>query len=357
MNVIKLISISVPVFLVSVILTDVIRRYALKKNIMDIPGARSSHSIATPRGGGLAIVLSFYTGVLLYLSMFQYDAELWLLFSALPVILVGVFDDHGHVSAAIRFLVHLLSSALVIYILFFMDYPDGGKVSPISIVVGLVILFSMVWLINLYNFMDGIDGIASIEAMVVALGIISILVYRKYTGNFPVSVTDSEVNQIISLLTILSVAVSGFLIWNWPPAKIFMGDAGSGFLGMIIAIIALLAITNNVTGIWSWLILLGVFIVDASLTLARRVLRQDKWYAAHCSHAYQHAARKLSSHQKLDWLIIGFTLVWLMPLAFLSDIYHEQGWIYLIVAYLPIVLATYRLGAGIPEPRQDKISG
>ena len=160
----------------------------------------------------------------------------------------------------------------------------------------------IVWLLNLYNFMDGIDGIAGIEAVTVGAGCAVVAFVVGYPAG-----------AIACLL--LAAASAGFLAWNFPPARIFMGDAGSGFLGVVFGVLAVDASRQTPELLWSWLILLGAFIVDATVTLLRRLIRGERVYEAHRSHAYQHAARAIGKHRPVTLAIGAINVLWLLPLA------------------------------------------
>jgi Fuc2NAc and GlcNAc transferase len=196
----------------------------------------------------------------------------------------------------------------------------------------------LVWMLNLYNFMDGIDGIASIEAITVCVG----AVFLYYVSGF---------EQLIWGPLLLAFAVSGFLYWNFPPARIFMGDAGSGFLGVTLAVLSLQAAAVSSSLFFIWLILLGVFIVDATVTLIRRVLRGDRVYEAHRSHAYQFASRRFGSHRSVSLAVGLINIFWLLPLAYLVAIDVLDGGVALMVAYAPLIFISLKLNAGGLEAR------
>ncbi len=158
---------------------------------------------------------------------------------------------------------------------------------------------ALAWLINLTNFMDGIDGIAGAEAVTVARICCAL------------STMAHGVNVVALLFAVLAASATGFLIWNWYPARIFMGDAGSGFLGFCFGALTLLAAFRSALSPFP-LILLGVFVIDASLTLAKRILRRDQWYAPHRSHAFQHLARRFG-HECTTLFVIAVNLLWLAP--------------------------------------------
>lgn len=327
------------VAVISLFLTLALRRYAIARSILDIPNARSSHSAATPRGGGVAIVLSFL-GTLPLLSgggLLNWTIMWGLLGAGSVVGLLGFLDDHGHIAARWRLLGHSLGAIWALFTL-------GGL--PPLIVFGfnlelfwfghLLAIVYVVWLLNLYNFMDGIDGIASIEAICVCLG--GALLYFLL-----------DVPQFAILPLLLASSVAGFLYWNFPPAKIFMGDAGSGFLGLILAILSIQAAWVAPQLLWSWIILLGVFIVDATFTLLRRLVRGEKVYEAHRSHAYQYASRLYKGHKPVSLTIALISVLWLFPWAAIVATRTIDGALATIFAYVPLVLLAVKFNAGAKE--------
>ncbi|RUR11860.1 MraY family glycosyltransferase [Legionella septentrionalis] len=324
------------VFISSLSLTGFLRRYALAKNIMDIPNHRSSHAHPTPRGGGVAFVLGFtlILPVLIYLKLTSIFLAAPLLGAGLLIALLGFLDDKASLPATWRLLGHLAAAGFVLYYLggFPPIYILGCGV-PVGAVLNVVALLYLVWLINLYNFMDGIDGLASIEVCSVCVGIS--LVYWL----------AGEAGHII-LPLLLSAAVAGFLCWNFPPARIFMGDAGSGFLGITLGILSLQGAMIRPDFFWSWLILLGIFIVDATITLLRRFMQGDKLYQAHRSHAYQHASRRYHSHLLVTLAVLVINILWLLPIAILVGLGHLDGFIGMIISYLPITVLAVKFNAG-----------
>jgi Fuc2NAc and GlcNAc transferase len=321
---------------VSFSLTWALRRYALSRSLMDIPNARSSHSVPTPRGGGVAIVLAFTLalGMLVITGLMPSSAFLAISGGGALIAVIGFMDDHGHIAARWRLLGHFIAS---IWLLFWL----GGL--PVVEILGgafdlgwfghLLAAFYLVWLLNLYNFMDGIDGIASVEAICVCLG--ACLLY--WAGN---------TTQLIWAPLLLAASVAGFLFWNFPPARIFMGDAGSGFLGIVLGGLSLQAAWVSADLLWGWLILLGVFIVDATFTLFRRLLRGDKVYEAHRSHAYQFASRRFGNHLPVTVAVGAINLLWLLPIALGVTQFGLNSSLGLILAYAPLVLLAIKFRAG-----------
>ena len=317
-------------------MTSVLRRYALSRSLLDIPNARSSHTLPTPRGGGLSFVVAVLVAMLglawgEYIAPAQLDS---LLGAGGLVALIGFMDDHGHIAARWRLLGHFAAAGWGLAWLGGMPPVTvfGLVLGPVwlSTVIGLLYL---VWLLNLYNFMDGIDGLASIEAICVCLG--GSLLY--WVGGH---------TQAAWLPLLLAASVAGFLFWNFPPARIFMGDAGSGFLGIVLGLLALMAGSVNPLLFWGWLILLGVFVVDATFTLGRRLLRGDKVYEAHRSHAYQYASRRHGSHRPVSLAVALINLGWLLPIALAVVLFKVDGAIGTLVAYVPLIVlaATYHAG-------------
>ncbi|RJX77752.1 glycosyltransferase family 4 protein [Pseudomonas sp. LS-2] len=321
---------------ISFALTYWLRRYALHKSLLDIPNGRSSHSVPTPRGGGVAIVVS-YLAALVFL--FVDDALstplfLALLGSGLVIAALGFLDDHGHVAARWRLLGHFIAAVwALIWLGGLPPVAMFGSLLDIGWLGHVLAVFYLVWLLNLYNFMDGIDGIASVEAVCVCLS--AALIYAL-----------SGFYELIWLPLLLVAAVLGFLFWNFPPARIFMGDAGSGFLGIILGVLSLQAAWISSQFLWSWLILLGVFIVDATVTLIRRLVRGDKVYEAHRSHAYQFASRRYGRHLPVTSAVGVINLVWLLPLAVCVTQFGLNGVIGVIVAYVPLVVLAFGFRAG-----------
>ena len=201
---------------------------------------------------------------------------------------------------------------------------------------GLATLY-LVWLINLTNFMDGIDGIAAVECITVSFG--GVLLY--------VLSGPSSLQWLMPLM--LASACLGFLVWNWPPAKIFMGDVGSGFLGFMLAALSLQAARLSPRLFWGWVILLGIFVVDATFTLLRRIMRGERFYEAHRTHAYQYAARRFG-HRPVTLAVARS-----MPVAAASrDVAASgavDGLIGVVIAYVPLCAAAIWFRAGQPPPR------
>ncbi len=310
------------------------RHYALKKNIIDNPNERSSHSVPTPRGGGVAVVCSYLLAlaVLIYSQQLTVHIGLTLMGAGFVIALLGFLDDHGHINSMLRLAIHfLVAIGAVISLGGFAEVTIFNGVQ-LGFIANIVAVLFLVWLLNLYNFMDGINGIASVEAITTTASM-AILYYLLNTS------LNSD------LLWLLAACVFGFLLWNFPKAKIFMGDACSGFLGLTLGILALIALKENLALFCAWIICLGVFVVDATYTLIKRVLSGYK-----ISHSYQILSRKWGSHTPVTLAVAAINLLWLFPIAYITT---TQQWAYpefaILIAYLPLVFLAIKLKAGNPD--------
>lgn len=332
---------SLAIALASWWLTGRVRRYALAGSLLDIPNERSSHRLPTPRGGGLAIVF-VVLGSLLGLALVgivEWPLTWALLGAGGLVAVIGFLDDHRHVPVRWRLGCHFLAAGWALGWL--------GGLAPVALLgwevdleeAGFLLgLLYLVWMLNLFNFMDGIDGIAALETISVCVG--GALVYLCVGAG-----------QSAMVEWLLACAALGFLIWNFPPARIFLGDAGSGFIGVVLGILSLQAAWQAPQLLWSWLILLGVFIVDATFTLLRRLLGGEPVYQPHRSHAYQKAARRYAGHLPVTLTVGAINLFWLLPLALMVALRMVEGVLALLIAYAPLLSIALWWRAGSAEPQ------
>jgi len=342
MNLLVPIALTVTVFLFALWLTGRFLRYALARHLLDVPNARSSHVVVTPRGGGVAIVVATLASlpVLGWNRALAWPVVWGLLGGGVLVALLGFADDRGHIILRRwRLLGHFAAAAWVLaWVGGLPPIPVLGSVRELGwIGHGLAVLY-FVWLLNLTNFMDGIDGIAGVEAITVSLGGVLLCLV----------VVPGNAWWLAPL--VLASATFGLLVWNWPPAKIFMGDAGSGFLGLMLAALSLQAAWISRPLFWSWVILLGVFVVDATVTLLRRVARRERFWEAHRCHAYQHAARRCGAHLPVTLAVGAINVCWLLPMALLVALGLVDGLFGVVIAYAPLVGTAVWLKAGEPSP-------
>lgn len=280
-------------FLLAAAVTWAARAYALRRRLLDHPGERRSHTVATPRGGGIAIVVSVLLAAS-WLAMLAAGKERMLLASfAVGLVLVagiGWWDDHKPLSPGIR----LAVQAVAALILAWGIYQTGtGPWSALS-----ALLLALV-LVNVWNFMDGIDGIATSQAALAATGYFLVL-----SGPWG------------ALAAGLLAACLGFLPFNYPRARIFLGDVGSGALGYTLA--ALLAVSLRGSSVeWPLLLLpVSVFLIDAGFTLMARMLARERWWTPHVTHVYQQAAFRFG-HVKVTaaYFLLGVVTLMLMLLS------------------------------------------
>jgi Fuc2NAc and GlcNAc transferase len=328
-------------FLVGLLGTASIRRYAISADLIDYQNARSSHVNPTPRGGGLAFVVGGLSGVvaLAAAGRISHKLALALVLCGGMVSLIGYLDDYGKATVPLRFAVHVVAAFTALLLLGGLPDVLIGSIlfewGWLGYLVGVVVI---VWALNLFNFMDGIDGIAASEAIFV----LTAAAFLQFIGGTVDTAWPAAV---------LASSILGFLRWNWPVAKIFMGDVGSGFLGYIIALLAVASTRENPVAIFEWLILGGVFFVDATVTLIRRLIRGDRVYEAHRSHAYQWLARRWKSHLRVTMLVWIVNVFWLFPFAWLCTRYPTKALFFVLAALGPLVPAALRCGSGRAESK------
>lgn len=299
---------------------------ARRLGLVQVPNHRSSHEKPTPHGGGLGIVLAgSITSIWL---AWPGGGTLWAI-SALAFLLaaLGLWDDVRHLPAWMRFAVQVLLCALL------LQLPSGSE----PLILSILLLLAGVWWVNLFNFMDGIDGLAASQA------VFMLLAGAVLTAWFhPAAVDAAEWLWMLAL----AAAALGFLAINWPPARIFMGDVGSTYLAFVIFALALHMVREGWLTYLAWLVLGSVFITDTSVTLLRRMLTGERWFEAHRSHAFQRLSRRWNSHRRVTLLAIAFNLLWLAPLAWAVLAWPRWAWVCVMLAYTPLVAAALALGAG-----------
>ena len=315
--------------LIVYVLVGVWLNYANRIKLLDLPNLRSSHSTAIPRSGGLPVVCIFFVVLtyLLYIQLVPVKYFFALFIGGFLISLVGLLDDFFQIALWKRLLVHFIASFSSIYFLgglapiVVYDYTfDFGLLSDVIIIIFLV------WMINLYNFMDGINGIASIETISVVFAVA--LLYLMFDSLLFVSWFPP---------LFLGFCVIGFLFWNFPNAKIFLGDVGSGFLGFNIGVFAIYSSWDHFNMFWAWLILLGVFIVDSTFTLIYRILTGEKFYTAHNQHLYQILSNHFSSQKRVSLAVAATNIFWLLPIAYFVSSQVLEGILGMIIAYTPLI--------------------
>ena len=304
----------------SFLLTYLIKKIANRYRIIDIPNERSSHVLPTPRGGGLAIVITWYIGIsiLFYFKLIESNLYFALLCGVLLAV-VSLIDDVINLTPIFRLLAQVITAIGAFIFLKGINtiFVAGAEINYMFILYPFTII-GIVWFINLFNFLDGIDAYASLEAISIGL------VLYLFTGD------------IINIILVASVL--GFLIWNWPKAKIFMGDVGSTQLGFVLIILGIYFHNNSEFSIIHWVILSSPFWFDALFTLFRRWRNKEKLSQAHKKHAYQRIVQAGFSHLKTDIYLIGINVIILL-FIFISRMYEFL----IIPIFILIILFLYWL--------------
>lgn len=286
---------AVVTFILAGTLTPLLAKWAHRRNLLDIPNQRSSHVIATPRIGGVALVASVVAGLALFQiagSGIGTEAAV-VVAGALTIAALGLADDFWTLSAIVRLLVQAVVAAMVVAFVGALPLP---WFAPNSWSAFWLTVFWVGLLTNAYNFMDGIDGIAGAQAIIAGIGwtIVAFL-----AGS----------SDIAALSLMVAAAGGGFLVHNWQPARVFMGDAGSGFFGFLFGTLPLLAPPGRVSLVWCGLLLMWPFLFDTGFTLVRRASRLENILAAHRSHIYQRLVLTGCSHREVTLVYIGLAVL------------------------------------------------
>jgi len=309
-------------------------KFAPRLKLVAIPNERSLHQKVTPQGGGVIIAIIFLAfTIFFYLSGHMKGAEFLALFGGgLIMSVTGFLDDILEIKARIRFFIQFLAAGWGLYWIGGIPYAAFFDLVPgLYAFANAVAVVAFVWFINSFNFMDGIDGMATSGAIFFSL---SIGGYFLWQGIEPYG----------SLLIVLAASSLSFLCFNWPPAKMFLGDAGSNFFGYLFGALLLITVKNEAISIWTWLIILAYFITDTTATTFLRMCLVKGWYRTHRSHAYQNLARVLNNHKFVTRLILGINIFYLLPLAYLSIQYQQYAWLAFLASVLPLFLFVLRYG-------------
>jgi Fuc2NAc and GlcNAc transferase len=306
---------------VAAALTWFVLHRAERWNMLDVPNSRSSHIRPVPRGGGVAIVAAFIVALVALAG----NAPLLVVVvpGASAVAAIGWFDDRRGASPRVRAAVHLVAAIWAVAWLGGLPGLQFGTghipLGPFGAVLAVV---GVVWFLNLFNFMDGIDGIAASQAVLIGLvaGLIAWL---------------NDDRSLATAWLLLAGSAAGFMVWNWPPARIFMGDVGSGFLGYCMAVLALFGERSGSVPLAAWIVLVAVFGFDATVTLVRRLIHGERVYEAHRRHAYQRAVVSGFTHRTVTLAAAALTTL-LGVAALVAALRPEAMWPVLLVAFLAL---------------------
>jgi UDP-N-acetylmuramyl pentapeptide phosphotransferase/UDP-N-acetylglucosamine-1-phosphate transferase len=341
--------VALTVVLVSVWASRRLSLSASRLRLLDHPNKRSLHAVPVPRTGGLAILLSFAVGLLVE-AIFSLAgltgpgvftvSNVWMISTLFLIAIVSLLDDWRELSAAVRICAHFLAAAGAVFgaglKVASVSLPLAGSYSLGWFALPLTILW-LVWMINLYNFMDGMDGFAG-GMSVFGLAFLGLL---AWTGG---------AHFVASLALLAVAAVSGFLIFNWPPARIFMGDAGSTFLGFLVGVLSVWGIRDGLFDLWVPVLIFSPFIVDATITLLRRLLRGEKVWHAHREHYYQRVVLLGFSHRKTVFAEYGLMLA----CGSSAVIYQQAGPRLRLIALVAWAIIYLALALGIRVAEQRK---
>jgi len=281
------------------------------------PGARQSHDVDTPTGGGLGlifsiVVTSLFLQLLLPLPVFWWQ---YMLPGIFLLVLVGWRDDKLPVSSLVRLLVQLVVS---LWLLSF--FPFQFSMSGIGIFAGTAV--ATIWMMNLYNFMDGSNGMAGFQGVFVGM----VLAVLFYAG-------DQHAMALLSV--VVAAACAGFLPLNFPRARVFMGDVASVPLGFIFASFAVYGMNKGILSLPVSILIMSVFIIDATLTLLARVFRGERWYTAHAQHVYQRLIAQGCSHRQVVVVYQAVNVILVLPAIVLTKIFPQYA---MVIVELTLLL-------------------
>jgi UDP-N-acetylmuramyl pentapeptide phosphotransferase/UDP-N-acetylglucosamine-1-phosphate transferase len=309
-------------FIISLVATRLLIRWLRQKQILDIPNGRSNHALPTPRGGGLAVMGACFSMWLLvpllqgHITKNPVPEGLYtILLAAGALAWLSWQDDKRGLPAKLRLALQLLAVAAG---LLTFDTPILGLPIPFWLD-RLIAAFAWVWFINLTNFMDGIDGITATQAICMCLCLWMAVMF-----------TDMN-HAYLPYIGILGASMAGFLVWNWHPAKIFLGDVGSIPLGFILGWL-LLKLAEGGHALAA-LIIPAYYLLDSTITITRRALQKKHLFEAHSEHAYQKARRGGLSPRRICLYLAGLSLLHFVWIALFYNFPAETGWLWLALAY------------------------
>ena len=286
--------------------------YARRRRLIDLPGPRRSHATPTPRGGGMGIVVAVLFGIAVTAHFFGSTTLEPVRVAAAIVFVaaIGWLDDHRGAGIVWRLLAHFLAIAIVLWPLM-MDavvrheaaYEVFTGSPGLNAFLALMLCLAFVWSINLHNFMDGINGLLATQVIFVFLS--AAMLCRDPLAT--------------ALLPLWAAAAVGFLPFNFPRARVFMGDVGSGVLGLLVAVAVFLQFAAPSDSAFSGVIACSAFVTDATCTLFSRMLRGRRWYSAHREHLYQWLARSGFSHTGVVALYMSWNLLIVAPVLYFAS--------------------------------------
>lgn len=306
-------------------------------HLMQTPHVRGTHTRSVPAGVGLSLVIICLIILIVFWfhpTYFPRNLSMALIISGTLIAGISFLDDHQHVAPNIRLGIQALSVGFALYEI--GGFPEFYVLNHVFYLgwFGHIFAFvGMLWLVNLYNFYDGIDGQVGTQTVFVSINLAAMIYLLGFLS-------------LSWFLLVLATSMLAFLCWNWQPAKIFMGDVCSCFLGFIFAALMAYTARDNTIPLLSWLILLALPIIDMSYSLIVRLLKGYSYHESHCSQAYHHAVVRYGSHQAVVLRGLAINLFWLAPFAWATFIWPEYDLWFFLVAITPIFYWVIKLGAG-----------
>lgn len=311
------------IMLVSCVLTGLAAWYARRSGMVDHPGERHSHVIVTPRGGGIGIIVALLIASPLLIGNGDETWARCILPGFLVLALLGWWDDHAPLSARLRFFVQLTVSIYLVACTVNIDWMQGAG----SFI--LAVLF-LVWMTNLFNFMDGSNGMAGLQAV--------------FGGLVLFCLFDAAGQQNLAIAAAcIAASCAGFLPWNLGNARVFMGDVGSISLGFVFGALLVTGVWNQAFSLPVALLVMLVFITDSTLTLIGRVLKREQWYNAHKQHLYQRLIARGWTHSRVALLYQAVNLALVVPGIVVAVRYPALAWVVATILFLAFAIAWYLL--------------
>jgi len=311
------------IMFLSCIFTGFAAWYARRSGMVDHPGERHSHALATPRGGGIGIVLALLFASPLLISSWDETWGKCILPGLLVLAILGWRDDHASLSARFRFFVQLVVSIYLVTCAIDEGWMQGAGS------IFLVVLF-LVWMINLYNFMDGSNGMAGLQGV--------------FGGAVLFFLFDSAGQHKLALASAcIAASCAGFLPWNLGHARVFMGDVGSITLGFMFGALLVIGVGNQAFSMPVALMVMLVFITDSTLTLIGRILKRERWYNAHKQHLYQRLIAQGWTHGRVALFYQAINVALVVPGIVVAVNYPALAWVVVMILVLAFTITWYLL--------------
>ncbi len=324
--------------LATIILTIIAVKFfivlAHKYNLKSVPHKGGVRQDRVPTSGGISFGFVYLTMILTfkYFHGISDPYFLSIFFGSGMLMLIGFIDDiFSNSNSILSRLTRLFTQfAFVTFTMWLFEAENYSFGNPILMIP--IYLLGLTWVINTFNFVDGADGLVSVNSAF----------FSFMGGTFCFLNLDYSLAACLWMLTSINI---GFLVFNWSPAKVFMGDSGALMIGSIYSIFILGALSNGISSVWTWLILLSIFYVDTTVTLLVRLIRRDKAFTTtHSLHAYQQLIIKTGKHDLPALFSIFINLVWTIPMSVLSYFYPSNGFYITVIACLPLIFLFYLKG-------------